>query len=338
MKQLYREERLMLEAEGYRLPAVLALPQGGEVKWRIVLLPGSMANDVDGNYPGTPMKPHLYADLARQLAEKGHAVLRYAKYGAGTGAEIVDEQRVGAHPLFARQRYIAEAAIRKLREMVPRAKGLAVAGHSEGSVHGMMVAQQAELGVDAFISLSGPALRYMDLFIHKAQEMAKEQGEIIDFGAFKVNATHYIRAFELMRAGKPFTEDIKADPTMEFFVKSWDNDTPQAREGQQYMRDYDAVDPCIEITKVPCPVLVVQGGMDESGVHADNGERLYQARHAIYPATTQLAFFSDLQHFYKPVSPGTTWQEAQVMDGETDKRVGEAISVWLDGLKEERES
>lgn len=333
MEQSYREEHFLLAAEEYRLPAALTLPQGQEVKWRIVLLPGSMSNDVDGNYPGTPMKPHMYADLARQLAGRGHAVLRYAKYGAGTGAEMVDEKRVVAHRVFPRQRYIAEAAVRKLREMVPQAKGLAVAGHSEGSVHGMMIAQQSEMGVDAFISLSGPALRYMDLFIHKAQKMAKEQGEIIDFGAFKVNATNYIRIFELMRAGEPFTEDIKADPTMEFFVKSWDSDTPQAQEGQQYMRDYDAVDPCIEIAKVSCPVLVVQGGMDESGVHADNGERLYQARHAVHPETTRLAFFPDLQHFYKQVLPGTTLQEAMAVDEETDRRVSEVMSAWLDGLR-----
>ncbi|EFH80643.1 alpha/beta hydrolase family protein [Ktedonobacter racemifer] len=334
MEQPYQEEHLALEAEGYRLPAALTLPQGEKVKWRIVLLPGSMSNDVDGNYPGTLMKPHLYADLARQLAGRGHAVLRYAKYGAGTGAEMVDEKRVVAHRIFPRQRYIAEAAVKKLREMVPQAKGLAVAGHSEGSVHGMMIAQQSEMGVDAFISLSGPALRYMDLFIHKAQEMAKEQGEIIDFGAFKVNATNYIHAFELMRARKPFTEDIKADPTMEFLVKSWDSDNPQAHEGQQYMRDYDAVDPCIEIAKVACPVLVVQGGMDESGVHADNGERLYQVRHAVHPETTQLAFFPDLQHFYKHVVPGITWQEAMAVDAETDRRVSEVMSAWLDGLRE----
>lgn len=334
MEQPYQEEHFLLEAEGYRLPAALTLPPGQTVKWSILLLPGSMSNDVDGNYPGTPMQPHMYADLARQLAGQGHAVLRYAKYGEGTGAEIVDEQQVEAHRFFPRQRYIAEAAINRLRDMIPQAKGLALAGHSEGSVHAMLLAQQSVSGVDALISLSGPALRYMDLFIHKAQEMAKEQGEIIDFGAFKVNAANYIRVFELLRAGEPFTEEIKADPTMEFFVKSWDPENPQAQDGQQYMRDYDAIDPCSEIARVTCPVLIVQGGMDESGVHADNGERLYQARHAVYPETTQLAFFPELQHFYKRVQPGVPWQETQAMKEETDSHVSKAISTWLDGLKD----
>jgi pimeloyl-ACP methyl ester carboxylesterase len=275
----------------------------------------------------------MYADLARQLAELGHAVLRYAKHGPGTGTVVVDEGQAKAHRVFPRQQYIAAAAIRKLRELVPQAKGLAVAGHSEGSVHGLMISQRPDLGVDAFISLSGSSFRYMDLFIYKARQMAKEQGEIIDFGAFKVNAANYIRVFELTRAGEPFTEEIKADPTMEFFVKSWDSDSPQAQEGRQYMRDYDAIDPCVEIAKVPCPVLVVQGGMDESGVHADNGERLYQARYAVYPETTRLAFFPELQHFYKRARPGMTSQESMALDGETDVRVSKAISAWLDELR-----
>jgi hypothetical protein len=333
MEQHYREERFIFEAEGYQIPAALTLPAEREVRWGIVLIPGSMGNDVDGNYPEMHMNPHMYADLAQQLAIQGHAVLRYAKNGSGTGVVVVDEEAAKAHRLFPRQQYIATTAISKLREMVPQVRGLAVAGHSEGSVHGLIISQQRELGVDAFISLSGPALRYMDLFIHKAREMAKEQGKIIDFGAFKVNAANYIRVFELMRAGEPLTEEIKADPTMEFFVKNWDSNSTQAQEGKQYMRDYDAIDPCIEIVKVPCPVLVVQGGMDESGVHADNGERLYQARHTLYPETTQKAFFPDLQHFYKRAQPGMTSQESMALDEETDSRVSKAISGWLDGLK-----
>ncbi len=337
MHQRYREEHVLLEAEGYHIPAALTVPKEQSVKWRIVLVPGSMSNDEDGNYPQMQMKPHMYADLARQLAELGHAVLRYAKDGSGTGVVAVREEKTLVHPLFLRQQYIAVAAIKKIRKLVPHAKGLALAGHSEGSVHGLILAQRPELGIDAFMSLSGPALRYMDLFMEKARVMAQEQGEIIDFGAFKVNAAHYISTFELMRAGEPLTEDIKADPTMEFFVKNWDSDSPQAQAGREYMRDYDAVDPRIEMTKVPCPVLVIQGGRDESGVHGDNGERLYQARHALYPETTQFAFFSDLQHFYKQAQPGLTSQESMALDGETDARVSKAISTWLDELSEEHQ-
>ena len=91
MEQQYREEHFLLEAEGYQLPAALTLPEGQAVRWAVVLIPGSMGNDVDGNYPEMHMNPHLYADLGRQLAGRGHAVLRYAKHGSGTGSIVVDK-------------------------------------------------------------------------------------------------------------------------------------------------------------------------------------------------------------------------------------------------------
>src|SRR5437016_698678 len=96
MEQQYQEERFMLEAEGYQLPAALTVPEGQVVRWSVVLIPGSMGSDVDGNYPEMHMNPHMYADLARQLAELGHAVLRYAKHGPGTGTVVVDEWQAKA--------------------------------------------------------------------------------------------------------------------------------------------------------------------------------------------------------------------------------------------------
>ncbi len=77
----------------------------------------------------------------------------------------------------------------------------------------------------------------------------------------------------------------------------------------------------------------LQGGLDQSGVIADNGERLYQARLAAHPHTTAKAFFPDLQHFYKRAKPGMTAIESMALEGETDERVSDAISVWLASLK-----
>jgi len=332
MDQEYKEERFMLEAEGMLLPAALALPESGDVRWGIVIIPGSMSSDVDGNYPGTPTNPHMYADLAQQLARRGHAVLRYAKAGDGTGSVKVDEEKVNAHSFFARQQYIAMEACKKIREMVPQMRGLAVAGHSEGAVHGLVLAQRPELGMDAYISLSGPGHRYMDLFIETARQMSVKQGEIIDFGAFKVNAANYIRTFELMREGKPLTDEIKADPTMKFFTDNWDSDSPQGRQAREYMLEYDSIDPRAEIAKIPCPMLIVQGGQDQSGVRVENGDLLYQARHATHPDATAMAFFPELQHFYKRAEPGMNSMESMALDGETDERVSDSISDWLDSL------
>src|SRR4051812_37984328 len=179
----FNEEEFFLEAEGVRLPAKLTRPTGTKPRWGIVIIPGSMASDVDGNYPEIHSSPHMYADLARQLAANGHAVLRYAKEGTGTGSVVVDEAASLAHPIFSKQEYIAEAAAQKLRELAPEIGGLALAGHSEGSIHGMVVAQWPQVRPDAFISLSGPGARYFDLFFGWADS---QPGDSVSLGPVKM--------------------------------------------------------------------------------------------------------------------------------------------------------
>src|SRR5688500_5065708 len=101
MTQNYTVERVILEAVGTAVPTALTLPYAGETpRWGIVIIPGSMSSDVDGNYPSANMNPHMYADLARQLAERGHAALRYAKEGPDTGTVVVYEEKANEHPIF----------------------------------------------------------------------------------------------------------------------------------------------------------------------------------------------------------------------------------------------
>src|ERR1700733_718168 len=86
------EVRLNLEVSGVRMPAVLAMPKEGPLHSAILLIPGSLWIDADGNMPSFGIYPHVYADLSRQLARHGHAVLRFAKPGPQTGSEVIDKE------------------------------------------------------------------------------------------------------------------------------------------------------------------------------------------------------------------------------------------------------
>jgi pimeloyl-ACP methyl ester carboxylesterase len=319
------EEELFLEAEGLRLPAKLTGPVEGKPRWGVVIIPGSMASDVDGNYPETHSNPHMYADLAHQLAARGHTVLRYAKEGAGTGSVVLDEAASLAHPIFSKQQYIAAAAAQKLRELAPEIAGLALAGHSEGSVHGMVVAQWPQVRPDAFISLSGPGTRYFDLFFGWADS---QPGDSISLGPVKMLKTTYKKIFEVLRTGEELPGEIANDPSYANSFGRMGNDP----RGKQYMRDYDAVDPAQEIARVPCPVLIVQGGLDASAVQSSNADKLLAARQAVDPAA-RLAFFPDLQHFYKRTTPDASPMESLGISAESDPAVAGAVSDWLAGLK-----
>ncbi|HEY8309092.1 MAG TPA: hypothetical protein VIG47_00985, partial [Gemmatimonadaceae bacterium] len=83
-----REFPLTLHVPGWSVPAALTLPLSASdgVASAILLVPGSLFCDVDGDFPQWNSYPHVYAHLARQLSARGHAVYRFAKLGPGTGS------------------------------------------------------------------------------------------------------------------------------------------------------------------------------------------------------------------------------------------------------------
>jgi len=78
-----------LDVPGWSIPAALTLPANctadSELPSAIILVPGSLFSDVNGDYPAWNSFPHVYGHLARQLSAKGHAVYRFAKLGPGDG-------------------------------------------------------------------------------------------------------------------------------------------------------------------------------------------------------------------------------------------------------------
>src|SRR5881275_2654663 len=93
----YVEHASTFDVSGWRIPAALTLPtESGDhdapPASAILLIPGSLFSDVNGDYPTWNSFPHVYAHLARQLSARGHAVLRFAKLGPGTGSVPTDPE------------------------------------------------------------------------------------------------------------------------------------------------------------------------------------------------------------------------------------------------------
>jgi uncharacterized protein len=64
---------------GWEIPAALTLPttlrDGEIVPSAILLVPGSLFSDVNGDYPSWNVYPHVYAHLARHLSARGPVAL-----------------------------------------------------------------------------------------------------------------------------------------------------------------------------------------------------------------------------------------------------------------------
>jgi pimeloyl-ACP methyl ester carboxylesterase len=128
----------------------LTTPPGAPPIPVVLIIAGSGPTDRDGN--GPTLKLDIYRKLAAALAERGIASVRYDKRGvAASHAALSSELEIRFDT------YVDDAVawIQKLRAD-PRFSRVIVAGHSEGSLIGMIAARRAP--VDAFVSLEGAGL------------------------------------------------------------------------------------------------------------------------------------------------------------------------------------
>ena len=310
---------LTLAVPGFEVPAALTLPEG-DVRGAVLLVPGSLFSDVDGNYPTWQSFPRTYGHLAEGLARRGLAALRFAKLGPGSGSVQTDATLGAASRTWAGRMRTARAALELMRaELASRGvtpPRVVLAGHSEGSVVVSVLAREG-VDVDGIVLLSGPSVGIFGIMREQMDAMTppdqlEQQREVLE------------EVIDVIRRGAPISDALKqraAGPTGAGALVNF------PRESLAYMRDVDATDPVAEIASYAGPVLIVQGGADAS-VPTHHAERLRDARRAA-GRPTQYAFFPELHHMYKQVPVGTPPAEAFGFPGPTDPRVDGAIANWV---------
>jgi alpha-beta hydrolase superfamily lysophospholipase len=113
----------------------------------VLIVPGSGPVDRDGN--SGPLRGATYRLLAASLADRGLASVRYDKRGIGASATALSSEKDVRF-----ETYIDDViAWLTLLRGDARFTKLVVAGHSEGSLLGMLAAQKVP--IDAFVSLEG---------------------------------------------------------------------------------------------------------------------------------------------------------------------------------------
>ena len=304
----YVEERLTLEYSGIRFPAVIARPATPQSASAVLLIPGSLFIDVDGNMPFMNSHSHAYADLARQLATRGHTVLRYAKSGPGTGSQVFDTAAAQHHLRFQTRVEVARAALDSLLHHARPRMPAILAGHSEGSVVAGLAAI-ADSRVAGVISLSGPSVGLLSIMREQLPVPA---------GAPASAYARFDSAVAALRRGDPLPAWAATEPSTAMMAQIPAN-------GLSYIREVDAVDPQAVYARVTVPVLIVQGGRDPS-VRAQHAQALARARR---DRPTETAFFPELQHMYKRAADGLDAMQSWALDSESDPDVSAAIDRWV---------
>lgn len=198
-----------------------------------LIIAGSGPTDRNGNSKILPGANNSLRYLARGLAERGIASLRYDKRGIAASAAAMGKEEDLRFDHYAGD---AKNWIAKLRSD-PRFSTVTVVGHSEGSLIGMIAAREA--GADAFVSLEGAGRNAKDVI---AAQLAAQLPE---------NVVNNVK--EMMRKIEN-GEKVDSVPPML---------APLFRPSvQPYLASWFKYTPSSEIAKLTIPSLVVQGTTD----------------------------------------------------------------------------
>ena len=218
------------------IDAVLNVPAGVEKPPVALLIAGSGSTDHDGN--GPKLKPATLKKLSDELVARNVATLRYDKRGAGGW-----KKEFGRPEDFRFKDLVDDAA-----SLVDYLRGsgkfsrIAVVGHSEGGLVGILTANRVPL--DRLVLLATSARKQGDLL--KAQlekQLPPEKLEPIE------------KAIDAIMAGQivdPPPEGLAIAPVMQPSIASAFNEDP--------------IDP---LKKVNIPTLVIAGGRDRQLARVD---------------------------------------------------------------------
>ncbi len=237
----FTESDIQLNENQVKLFGTLCLPQNTKSKIPIVLLiSGSGSTDRNGN--NNMMINNSLKYLAHNLAEKGIASIRYDKRGIGESSIAnLDESKLTFDD------YVEDASnwVTFLKKD-KRFSSISIAGHSEGSLIGMLASTK---NVDKFISVSG-AGEPIDQILKKQLTQLPEK--------LKTESYAIIDSLKNGNTVNNINPNLSA-----LFRKSV----------QPYLISWIKYNPVNEINKLTIPFLVIQGDMDIQ-VDTENAKNL----------------------------------------------------------------
>jgi uncharacterized protein len=262
------ETTVTVDSSRRRIVGTLAIPPGAGRCPVVLIIAGSGPTDRNGNNP-LGIRADTYKELAAALTSSGVASLRYDKrYVGASNVPPLDEARLH----FEDEVDDATAWLRVLSRD-RRFTHVTVAGHSQGSLTGMLAAER--VAPAAFVSLEGPG---------------RDGGTLI-----------------LEQVTSRFSAEIAA--TARAIVERLDDGETTANvppalytlfrpSVQPYLMSWIPYDPSREITQLRCSVTIVQG-TDDTQVSLVDARALKAAS-----PSAALVIVSRMTHTLKQLGPG----------------------------------
>jgi pimeloyl-ACP methyl ester carboxylesterase len=242
-----------IPANGFNLAATITTPPGVAGRLRhpaVVLVGGASPGDRDQATGGIP----VFAQLARELADSGHLVVRYDRRGAGQSGGRIESATLAdyADDVVSAIRWLSK------RNDVDKNR-LVVAGYGDGAAVALIAASRHK-DIDGVITIGGAGSRGADLILEQQQ--------------------HVLNALKLPPEERQRRIDLQKQIQSAVISGSgWDGVPPAMRRQADtpWFRSVLTFDPAQTMTKVRQPILILQGELDPN-IPAAEADRL--AAHA----------------------------------------------------------
>ena len=224
-----------------------------------IIINGSGPIDRNGNEMMT--KNNSAKKLAEALAKKGIATFRYDKRTLKAQQLNIDEKDMRFDDFIDD----AKAVIKRFSEL-PNYSSLYIIGHSQGSLVGMIAAQEK---ADGFISIAGAGQTIDSLIV---EQIGRQMPGLEESARTAFN--------ELRANGK---------------VKDYNQGLASLfkRSIQPFMFSWMKYDPQQEIKKLEMPVLIINGDNDLQ-VNTNEAKKLKDAKH-----DAELVIIENMNHIYR---------------------------------------
>jgi esterase/lipase len=242
--QSFTEEEIKIPVADKTVKAMITIPNGSGPFPAVLIIQGSGATDLDGNTMGMQGKNNSLKMLAESLANQGIASLRYNKRifaGFPENTLSFDDFVTDAVTAFS------------ILKQDNRFSEVGIAGHSQGSLIGMLAAQTTD--PDFFISIAGPGQPFDEVIMEQLKANPYNPADLV---ASAEAIMKKLKAGETESEVPPVLLSLFR-PSVQSFIGSW----------MKY-------DPKTEIKKLDIPILIVIGTTDIQ-VTVKDADLLYEA-------------------------------------------------------------
>lgn len=234
------------------LAGTLSLPKKEGNFPAVILISGSGGQNRDSEILGH--KPFLV--LADFLTKKGFAVLRFDDRGVEQSTGDISKSTTAD---FARDVQAGVDYLQTRKEINKNKIGLI--GHSEGGVIAPIVAGNSK-AIDFIVLLAGPGLRGDKLLLLQKEAVERVSG--VPESDIQKAQEIFRGAYDIILVSKTNDENLKKDVTT-YFASKYNAEiakslTPQFTNNWMYY--FLKMDPAVNLAKVKCPVLALNGSKD----------------------------------------------------------------------------